>query len=78
MYHHENLGTGLYQLCLDQHTTEIRKNVKDRVDQHQVTYGGGGYGAIMTAPNGIALPKTLPMVHSFHAHLRVMLKNLLG
>ena len=81
--HIDNLGKGLHQFYVGQHTSSTWKVPKACVDQHQVVSGGGSApmladAAHLTAPNGVTLPKTVAMVQIAHTRLRVGLDTLLG
>ena len=63
---HNDLGTGLHQFGLGQHTSATRKVLKDRSDQNQVFADGGAApylddAATLTAPDGVSLPATMAM-----------------
>ena len=64
--HIDDLGTGLHQFELGQHTLAARKVLKARVDQHQVITSAGaapslGDAAMLTALDGVSLPSNLEM-----------------
>ena len=81
--HIDNLGKGLHQFYVGQHTSSTWKVPKACVDQHQVVSGGGSApmladAAHLTAPNGVTLPETVAMVQIYHTRLQVGLDTLLG
>ena len=83
LYHRDNLGTGLHQFGLGQHTLVAQKVLKACVDQHQVITGAGAATslwdvAMLTAIYGVSLPSTLAMPWWGHLRLRVILVTLLG
>ena len=68
----DDLGTGLHQFGIGQHTTAARKVLKARADQHKVIAGGGYTPSLsdtvtLTAPDDISLPVTLAIVRGSHA-----------
>ena len=76
--HRDNLEAGMHQFLMVQHTYAARKVLKVCVDQHQFIAGGNGApklveSAYLTAPDGVTFPKTVAMVRSTHARLRVVL-----
>ena len=83
LYHGDDLGMGLNQLFLGQHTSSARKLLKYRIDQHQVIEGSGGAptmadAAHLAAPDGVTLPETVAMARSLHTRPRVVLDTVLG
>ena len=48
--HNDNLGTGVHQFCLGQHTSALRKIPKAPVNQHQDIAGSGGAPPLAGAP----------------------------
>ena len=64
LYNRDNLGTGLHQFGLGQHTSAVWEVLKSRADQHQVIVVSGATpsladAATLTAPDGVSLPTTL-------------------
>ena len=83
LYHHEDLGTRLHQLCLCHNTYATHNLPKSCDEQHQVTTMGSGDpilvdSALIMTSNGFALPKTFTMAWSSHATLQIVLDALLG
>ena len=81
--HHIDLGMGLHQLGIGQHTYAAQNVLKDCADQHQVIMGNGAAtsladAATLTAPDGVSLPDTLAMEQGSHARLREVLVTLYG
>ena len=80
--HWDDLGMGLHQLYRGQNYDAARNILKFRVGQHQVIMGGGrsptlAEADILTAPDGVYLPESMPMAQIMHAQLRAMLDTLL-
>ena len=78
IYHCNNLGTGLHQFGLGQHTYATRKVLKARADQHQVIIGSGADPyladtAKLMAPERVSLLAILAMKQGTHTLLRVVL-----
>ena len=72
--HHDNLGTGVLQFVLGEHTSAMCKALKAFAEQHQVIAVGEGatpldHTVSLIAPNGVTLPGTLPMSQSVHPNL---------
>ena len=81
LYHHSDLGTGLHQFGVGQHTSATWKVLKAHSDQHQVFAGGVAAPSLddvvtLTAPDGVSLSATLSMARGSHARLRVVLVTL--
>ena len=69
--HSDNLGTGLNQFGLGQHTSSVRKVPKARNNQHQVIVVRGAAPsladvAMLTASEGVSLPSNLAMAQGDH------------
>ena len=67
-----DLGTGLHQFGLGQHSSAAQKVMKARSDQHQVIVGGDAASSLedaatLMAPYGVSLPSTMAMVQGAHA-----------
>ena len=80
--HRDNMGMVIQQLCIGKNTSDTRKVLKARTNQHQVIAGSGGTptmedAAYLTVPNGFSLPETEEMARSAHKRLRVVLINLM-
>ena len=83
LYHQYDLGMGLHQLGLVQHTPGACKVLKARADQHQVIAGGGAASSLadaapLTSPDDVTLPATLVMALGSHVGLRTVLVTLFG
>ena len=81
--HQGNLGTGLHQFGLGQHSSAAQKVMKARSDQHQVIVDGDAASSLedaatLMAPYGVSFLSTMAMVQGAHARLRVVLFTLLG
>ena len=81
--HQENMGTGIYHFCLGCHSDSTQKILKACVDQHHAIVVRGRYPILSDTlnvkdPNEMSLPDILAMAQSTHAHLWVLLHNLLG
>ena len=64
--HRDNLGTGIHQFWIGQHTSAARKVLKARAEQHQVIAGCDAAPSLddmaaLMAPDGVSLPYTLSM-----------------
>ena len=74
MDHQYDLGIGIHQFGLGQHTSAARKMTKARADQHQVIAGGGAAPEL----DGVSLPATMAISWRSHAGMSVVLVTLLG
>ena len=79
----DNLGMGIHQFFLGQHTSAARKVLEVRFNQHQVIEDGGGaptlsYATYLTEPYEVSFPETVTMERISHARLQVILDTILG
>ena len=77
-----DLGTELHQVCLVHNTSDARKFLKARVNQHQAIAGGVvaptlADTAYLTVPDRVTLPENLAMAQITHALLHVVLYTLI-
>ena len=69
--HQDDLGTGLHQFGLGQHSSATQKVMTSRSDQHQVIAGGDAASSLedaatLMAPYGVSLLSTMAMVQGAH------------
>ena len=64
--HRGDLGTGLHQFYLGQHTSDFRKVPKACVEKHHVIAGDGDTYYVM-APYGVSLTETVAMAQNTQA-----------
>ena len=81
--HRDNLGLGLHQFGLIQHTSAAWKVLKAPADKQRVIVCGGAAPSLedadtLTAPYGLSLPATLAMAGGASAGLRLVIDTLLG
>ena len=81
--HCDDLGSGLHQFRISQHTYTSRKVLEARADRNQVITGNGATPSLddaftLMVPDGVSLPVTLAMAQGSHKWMRVVLDTLFG
>ena len=79
----DDLNTGIHPFVLGQHTSMVRKFLRGQADRYSMVASGAGApslvdGEILSAPNGVTLPRNFSMARSQWLRTRLIVGPCFG